>query len=96
MRHTRTKGPEKRRYVQEHIAPCFGTYSTVLQFRIVLEFTMSDQLHSSQEKEPVRQKIIRSAVRLFNLHGFAAVSIDQIMAGAGLTRGGFYAYFNRY
>jgi len=54
---------------------------------------MSDRFRSD-EKEPVRQKIIRSAGRLFNLHGFAAVSIDQIMAGAGLTRGGFYAYFN--
>jgi len=54
---------------------------------------MSDQLRSD-DKEPVRQRIIRSAGRLFNLHGFAAVSIDQIMAGAGLTRGGFYAYFN--
>jgi TetR/AcrR family transcriptional regulator, transcriptional repressor for nem operon len=65
----------------------------VLQFSTASEFTMSDQLHSA-EKEPVRQKIIRSAGRRFSLHGFAAVSIDQIMAGAGLTRGGFYAYFN--
>jgi TetR/AcrR family transcriptional regulator, transcriptional repressor for nem operon len=54
---------------------------------------MSEQLRSD-DKEPVRQKIIRSAARLFNLYGFAAVSIDQIMAGAGLTRGGFYAYFS--
>ena len=54
---------------------------------------MNDRLHSD-DKGFVRQKIIRSAAQLFNLHGFAAVSIDQIMAGAGLTRGGFYAYFN--
>lgn len=54
---------------------------------------MSDRPHSD-DQEPVRQKIIRSAGRSFNLHGFAAVSIDQIMAGAGLTRGGFYAYFS--
>lgn len=53
---------------------------------------MSDP-HQLRDKEKVRQKIIRSAARLFNLHGFSAVSIDQIMAGAGLTRGGFYAYF---
>jgi AcrR family transcriptional regulator len=72
---------------------CFRTYRAALQFSIASGFPMSDQLHSDDE-EPVRQKIIRSAGRLFNLHGFAAVSIDQIMAGAGLTRGGFYAYFD--
>jgi TetR/AcrR family transcriptional regulator, transcriptional repressor for nem operon len=41
----------------------------------------------------VRQKIIHSARRLFNRHGFENVSLDQIMSGAGLTRGGFYSYF---
>jgi AcrR family transcriptional regulator len=30
---------------------------------------------------------------LFNRHGFDNVSIQQIMAGAGLTHGGFYSYF---
>jgi AcrR family transcriptional regulator len=30
---------------------------------------------------------------LFNQRGFARVSIDDIMRGAGLTRGGFYAHF---
>jgi TetR/AcrR family transcriptional repressor of nem operon len=42
----------------------------------------------------VRKKIIASARRLFNRHGFESVSIDQIMAGAELTHGGFYNYFN--
>jgi len=46
-----------------------------------------------QRREQIRQKIIRSAALLFNRHGFAAVSIDDIMAGVGLTRGGFYSYF---
>lgn len=41
----------------------------------------------------VKAAIIDSARRLFNRHGFDNVSIDQIMAGAGLTRGGFYSYF---
>jgi len=44
-------------------------------------------------REQVRQKIVQSAAQLFNRHGFAAVSIDDVMAGAGLTRGGFYSYF---
>src|SRR5882724_4639953 len=38
----------------------------------------------------VKGKIIQSARRLFNLHGFDNVSIQQIMLGAGLTHGGFY------
>jgi AcrR family transcriptional regulator len=31
---------------------------------------------------------------LFNRHGFNAVSIDDVMAEAGLTRGSFYCYFS--
>lgn len=41
----------------------------------------------------VKRQIIDSARRLFNRHGFETVSIGQIMAGAGLTHGGFYTYF---
>jgi AcrR family transcriptional regulator len=41
----------------------------------------------------VKKKIVNSARRLFNRHGFDNVSLDAIMAGAGLTRGGFYSYF---
>jgi TetR/AcrR family transcriptional repressor of nem operon len=40
-----------------------------------------------------KEKIIRSARRLFNRHGFDTVSIDDVMADAGLTRGSFYSYF---
>ena len=41
----------------------------------------------------VKKRIVESARRLFNRHGFDSISVDQIMAGAGLTRGGFYGYF---
>jgi TetR/AcrR family transcriptional regulator, transcriptional repressor for nem operon len=41
----------------------------------------------------VKKTIIDSARKLFNRHGFDNVSIHQIMAGAGLTHGGFYSYF---
>ena len=44
-------------------------------------------------RKQVRQRIVQSAVQLFNRHGYTAVSIDDVMAGAGLTRGGFYSYF---
>jgi len=41
----------------------------------------------------IREKIIESARRLFNRHGFDGVSVKQIMSGAGLTHGAFYGYF---
>ena len=44
-------------------------------------------------RSAVRKKIIDSARRLFNRYGFESVSLSQIMAGAGLTHGGFYSYF---
>jgi TetR/AcrR family transcriptional regulator, transcriptional repressor for nem operon len=44
-------------------------------------------------RDEVREKIVRSARNLFNQFGFDNVSVDRIMADAGLTRGGFYSYF---
>lgn len=46
-----------------------------------------------EHKTRTRARIVASASRLFNRHGFDGVSIDRIMAEAGLTRGGFYAHF---
>ena len=43
----------------------------------------------------VKKKIIESARRLFNRKGFERTSIAEIMRGAGLTRGGFYFYFEK-
>lgn len=44
-------------------------------------------------RNEMRKKIVQSARRLFNRHGFDGVSLKQIMAGVGLTHGGFYSYF---
>ena len=41
----------------------------------------------------IKKDIIDSARKLFNRHGFESVSLNQIMAGVGLTHGGFYSYF---
>lgn len=49
--------------------------------------------YSAEHKARTRARIIQSARRLFNTRGFGAVSIDEIMAEAGLTRGGFYNHF---
>jgi AcrR family transcriptional regulator len=50
--------------------------------------------YTREHKQRTRKRIVESARRLFNLHGFAGVSIDEIMADAGLTRGGFYNHFD--
>jgi AcrR family transcriptional regulator len=47
-----------------------------------------------EHKAEIRIRILESARRLFNRNGLTAISIDEIMAGAGLTRGGFYSYFD--
>ncbi|HUH63653.1 MAG TPA: TetR/AcrR family transcriptional regulator [Terracidiphilus sp.] len=44
-------------------------------------------------RDEVKRRIVASARRLFNRHGFENVSLDQIMRGAGRTRDGFYSYF---
>lgn len=44
-------------------------------------------------REETRKKVIESARRQFNQHGFDNVSVKQIMAGAGMTHGSFYKYF---
>jgi TetR/AcrR family transcriptional regulator, transcriptional repressor for nem operon len=49
--------------------------------------------YAAGHRERVRKKIVESARRLFNRSGFESVSVDSIMSHAGLTRGGFYSYF---
>jgi TetR/AcrR family transcriptional repressor of nem operon len=49
--------------------------------------------YATSHRAEVRKNIVQSARRLFNRHGFDNVSVTQIMAGAGLTHGGFYSYF---
>ncbi len=49
--------------------------------------------YSPDHKRRTRARIVEAARILFNRHGFDKVTIDQVMAAAGLTRGGFYAHF---
>ncbi len=49
--------------------------------------------YPAEHRRLTKQKIVRSAGRLFNRRGFNTVSIDNVMADAGLTRGSFYSYF---
>ena len=49
--------------------------------------------YPSDHRSRVRAKIVDAARRVFNRRGFEAGSIEEIMAEAGMTRGGFYRYF---
>jgi AcrR family transcriptional regulator len=50
--------------------------------------------YPSDHKAKTRAKIVASARALFNRKGFDQVTIDEVMAHAGLTRGGFYHHFS--
>lgn len=50
--------------------------------------------YPSTHKPKTRDRILQSAARLFSWHGFDNVSIDAVMADAGLTRGAFYSHFS--
>jgi TetR/AcrR family transcriptional repressor of nem operon len=49
--------------------------------------------YPANHRPETRAKIVLSARKLFNRHGFDGVSVQQIMADAGLTHGGFYRHF---
>jgi TetR/AcrR family transcriptional regulator, transcriptional repressor for nem operon len=46
-----------------------------------------------ERKAETRERILGAALALFRAHGVDAVGVDAIMHHAGLTHGGFYAYF---
>ena len=47
----------------------------------------------AEHKNTTRQRILSSAAKLFALNGYEEISINQVMADAGLTRGAFYSHF---
>ncbi len=49
--------------------------------------------YTKEHKERSRERILQSAGRLFSRRGFEAVSIDDLMHDAGMTRGAFYNHF---
>jgi AcrR family transcriptional regulator len=49
--------------------------------------------YSTDHKAKTRGRVIDAASRLFRRYGYNGVGIDDIMAAANLTRGGFYAHF---
>jgi AcrR family transcriptional regulator len=49
--------------------------------------------YTPERKEATRKRILESARRVFNKKGFSEATIDEIMANAGLSHGGFYRHF---
>ena len=47
----------------------------------------------SEQKERTRRDILASASRLLRERGIGGASVAEVMKGAGLTVGGFYAHF---
>ena len=47
----------------------------------------------AEDKEKVRRRILASAAAAFRSRGIEAVTLDDLMKGAALTRGAFYAHF---
>ena len=41
-----------------------------------------------------RERLLREAAQLFSLKGYFHTTVDDVMARAGLTKGGFYAHFD--
>jgi TetR/AcrR family transcriptional repressor of nem operon len=89
--HTNTES----KYVQNNIflvkGAKFGPYSSAIQ--LAPNHPGEPMPYPSGHRTVVRKNIVQSARKLFNRHGFDNVSVQQIMAGAGLTHGGFYSYF---
>ncbi|SDZ48640.1 transcriptional regulator, TetR family [Asanoa ishikariensis] len=50
------------------------------------------RVSQAQAKEN-RRRVVETATRLFRERGVAQVSVADVMAGAGLTHGGFYKHF---
>ena len=49
--------------------------------------------YSAHHKQQSRERILSSAYKLFSSRGYDNVSINEVMADAGMTRGGFYSHF---
>jgi TetR/AcrR family transcriptional repressor of nem operon len=49
--------------------------------------------YDAEHKARTRQRVLKEAARSLRLHGPAHVAVADVMRGAGLTHGGFYAHF---
>jgi TetR/AcrR family transcriptional regulator, cholesterol catabolism regulator len=55
--------------------------------------TKSAKSRGSYDPERTRQLLVDSAIKLFSERGFSGTSMQDIVAGAGVTKGAFYHHF---
>src|SRR5262245_20425238 len=48
----------------------------------------------SPKARRTRERVLREAAQLFSVKGYFHTTVDDVMARAGLTKGGFYAHFD--
>ncbi len=51
-------------------------------------------LMTMAQEEPVRQRLLSEATRLFADRGFESTSVQEIVVAAGVTKGAMYHYFD--
>jgi TetR/AcrR family transcriptional regulator, transcriptional repressor for nem operon len=76
------------------LARCQDMFKNIFSWRVWPAPTLHLMPYAADHKDKTRTRIVDSARVLFNRHGFDSVSIDDVMKGAGLTRGGFYSHFS--
>jgi len=57
------------------------------------EQTVGDQSTADAADEPVPQRLLTAATRLFAEQGFETTSVQQVVDAAGVTKGAMYHYF---
>ena len=53
-----------------------------------------NETHRARQARRTREALFASGRALFAAHGFAATTVEQIVARAGMTRGAFYKHFD--
>lgn len=69
-----------------------GTYLEI-SIRRSLRFVGAPRVTKAEQAVRTRRSLLEAAVRLYYERGFAAVSLDDIAAEAGVTKGAVYAHF---
>ena len=54
---------------------------------------MAPPATQTEKAEETRRRIVHAAAELFADHGYAATSLNDVIAAAGSTKGGFYFHF---
>ena len=75
-----------------------GAWATLIRLSSHLAFGYVSPMppapgYRGLRRTPNRQALLAAAEELFGRHGFGAVSVDQIVAHAGVAKGTFYNHF---